>query len=90
MDVCTWGGKGGWVADTDSGEEEKVLSESSFVAWETGLLVALQVSLGTPASRPVSQKVVCDLEPVTHHVAGLRFFICKKEVADPGSFVILC
>ena len=39
--------------------------------------------LGTTASRPVSLKVVCDLEPVVHHVAGLRFFICKMKVAGP-------
>ena len=46
LDVSTWGGKGGWVADTDSGEEEKVMSEPSFVARETGLLGAFQVSWG--------------------------------------------
>lgn len=46
LDVCPGAGKGGWVAGTDSGEEEKVMSEPSFVAWETGPLGALQVSRG--------------------------------------------
>jgi len=44
--VCPGARKGGWVAGTDSGEEEKVMSEPSFVAWETGLLGAFQVSWG--------------------------------------------
>lgn len=46
LDVCPGARKGGWVAGTNSGEEEKVMSEPSFVAWETGLLGAFQVSWG--------------------------------------------
>ena len=46
LDLCPGAGKGGWVAGTDSGEEKKVMSEPSLVAWETGLLGALQVIWG--------------------------------------------
>lgn len=55
---------------------------SSLVAWETGLQHPGE--LGTTASRPVSLKVVCDLEPATHHMAGLGF-ICKMKVAGPSA-----
>lgn len=85
-----WGWKGGGLAaGTDSGEEKKVMSEPSLVAWETGLFGGTPGELGTTASRPVSLKVVCDLEPATHHMAGLGF-ICKMKVAGPSSCVILC